>query len=150
MNTTQTHGSGTLFKGIEKGLQESKNPKILIVEDDKTLEPIWSYITSKVNNKSQVDWATSELEAEDLIFDAMRDGNQYDLVIVDIFLEGARTGLDLYERFGHLFHNRMIITSGTEYQKYAEYLNTGTQAPYCLEKPLVPEECINVIQKMLN
>ena len=127
-----------------------KIPRILIVEDDRTLQPIWSFVASTVDKNVQVDWATSELEAEDLIFEAMRDGKQYDLVIVDIFLEGARTGLDLYERFGHLFHNRMIITSGTEYQKYAEYLNSGTHAPYCLEKPLVPEECINVIGKMLH
>jgi response regulator of citrate/malate metabolism len=129
---------------------ESKAPRILIVEDDKTLEPIWSFVTKKVNKKIQVDWATSELEAEDLIFEAMRDHHQYDLVIVDIFLEGARTGLDLYERFGHLFHNRMIITSGTEYQNYAEYLSQGTEAPYCLEKPLSPEECVKVVSKMLH
>lgn len=125
-------------------------PRILIVEDDKTLEPVWDFITTKVNKKLQVDWATSELEAEDLIFGAMRDGHQYDLIIVDIFLEGARTGLDLYERFGHLFHNRMIITSGTEYQKYAEYLNEGKTAPYCLEKPLVPEKCVELVNKMLH
>jgi hypothetical protein len=80
MKTTKTH------KKIK-----SDNPKILIVEDDKTLEPIWDYVTTKVNNLSKVDWATSELEAEDLIFEAQRDGRQYDLVIVDIFLEGARS-----------------------------------------------------------
>ena len=129
---------------------EYQNQRILIVEDDKTLEPIWTFVISKVNKKAEIDWATLELEAEDLIFDAMRDGKQYDLVIVDIFLEGTRTGLDLYERFGHLFHNRMIITSGTEYQKYAEYLNTNSQAPYCLEKPLEPNQCVEIVNKMLH
>jgi response regulator of citrate/malate metabolism len=124
--------------------------RVLIVEDDKTLQPIWSFVASTVSKNIQFDWATSELEAEDLIFEAMRNDYQYDLVIVDIFLEGARTGLDLYERFGHLFHDRMIITSGTEYQNYAEYLRQDAHAPYCLEKPLVPEECVKVVSKMLQ
>lgn len=130
--------------------EKVKDPKILIVEDDKTLVPIWDYITTKVDNHSKVDWATSELEAEDLIFEALRDGHQYDLVIVDIFLEGARTGLDLYEKFGHLFHNKMIITSSADYEKYSEYLHGGDALPYCLEKPLVPDDCVKVVNKMLH
>lgn len=149
MNTTQINVNDYI-RETEYDKSVAFPPKILIVEDDKTLLPIWSYITTKVNEKAVVDWATSELEAEDLIFNAMRDGYQYDLVIVDIFLEGARTGLDLYERFGHLFYNRMIITSGTEYKNYAEYLKTDTKAPYCLEKPLVPDECIKIIKKMIH
>ena len=126
------------------------SPKILIVEDDKTLTPIWDYITTSVSENSIVDWATSELEAEDYIFQAMRNGKQYDLVIIDIFLDGARTGLDFYERFGHLFHHKMIITSGTDYQKYEEYLVKGNFAPYCLEKPLNPKHCIEIIGNMLT
>jgi hypothetical protein len=72
------------------------------------------------------------------------------LVIVDIFLEGARTGLDLYERFGHIFQDKMIITSGTEYQHYVEYLNKNAHPPYCLEKPLIPNECVKLVNKMLH
>jgi response regulator of citrate/malate metabolism len=129
---------------------ENNSPRILIVEDDKTLEPVWSSIASKADKQSQIDWATSELEAEDLIFESMRDGHQYDLVVIDIFLEGQRTGLDLYEKFGHLFHNKMIITSGTDYRNYAEYLSTGSSAPYCIEKPFKPDECLEIIKKMLH
>jgi response regulator of citrate/malate metabolism len=133
-----------------KTLSTFESPRILIVEDDKTLEPIWSFITTKADKKSQIDWATSELEAEDLIFEAMREGHQYDLVVIDIFLEGSKTGLDLYEKFGHLFHNKMIITSGTDYGHYAEYLNTGSNAPYCLEKPFSAERCVEIVKKMLH
>lgn len=132
------------------GNEKTREPKILIVEDDKTLVPIWDYITTKVDNNSKVDWATSELEAEDLIFEALRDGHQYDLVIIDIFLEGSRTGLDLYEKFGHLFHNKMIITTSADYEKYSEYLHSGDARPYCLEKPLAPDECVKVVNKMLH
>jgi response regulator of citrate/malate metabolism len=144
------HQGGFMKTNKTHKKSRADNPKILIVEDDKTLEPIWDYVTTKVNNHSKVDWATSELEAEDLIFEAQRDGRQYDLVIVDIFLEGSRTGLDLYEKFGHLFHNKMIITSSADYEKYSEYLQAGTFRPYCLEKPLVPDECVSVVNRMLH
>jgi hypothetical protein len=59
-------------------------------------------------------------------------------------------GLDLYEKFGHLFHNKMIITSSADYEKYSEYLQNGPSSPYCLEKPLVPDECVSVVTKMLH
>ena len=125
-------------------------PRLLIVEDDKCMKPIWSFVTSAVDNNIQVDWATSELEAERIIYQAIKDEHLYDLVIIDIFLEGSRTGLDLYEVFGDLFHDKMIITSGTEYQHYVEYLSKKSNPPYCLEKPLVPEECVKLVNKMLH
>lgn len=126
------------------------SPRILIVEDDTTLYHLWSQASSIVSNLVQIDWATSEIEAEELILDSLREGRQYDLLIVDIFLEGTRTGLDLYKRFGHLFYNHIIITSGTEYQKYVEYLNIGSLAPFCMEKPLQPTQCIEVLKRMLQ
>jgi response regulator of citrate/malate metabolism len=139
----------TTLKKYDENI-EINYKRILIVEDDKMLEPIWNNVTTRINSKSKIDWATSELEAEDMIFEALRDGHQYDLIIIDIFLEGARTGLDLYERFGHLFPNKIIITSGAEYPVYSEYLNNNSYTPYCLEKPLNPIKCAEVVNQLLH
>lgn len=130
-------------------MARSQSPRILVVEDDKLLWHLWSLASSKLNINLTIDWATSELEAENLILKSIKEGSKYDLLIIDIFLEGTKTGLDLYKQFRHLFYNHIIITSGADYRHYQEYLNGETPVPYCMEKPLVPKECVKVLKKML-
>ena len=125
-------------------------PKILIVEDDITLEPIWSYIIERVNRKASVVWATAEAEAEELIMDSFEKGHEYDLVITDIFLSGSKTGIDLWNRFFHLLHGRIIVTSSIEYSKFAKYLGTTAAQPLYLQKPLSPHDCIEAVYGMLQ
>lgn len=129
---------------------ESKSPKILIVEDDKTLEPIWSYIIERVNNNAQLLWTTSETQAEELIMDSIDQNNKFDLVIADIFLSGPQTGIDLWKRFFYLLHSRMIVTSGIEYYKFINYLGTNTPQPLYIQKPLNLHDCIEAVYGILE
>lgn len=131
------------------GNNKVKIPKILIVEDDNMLKPLWSFVTSKVSNKNRIDWVTTELEAEELLKKSIEEKCPYDLVIIDIILDGPRNGFDLYAKYGDVYHDRIIITSGLQYQSYNGYLENGHTLPYCLEKPLVPSECIEAVNKIL-
>ena len=129
---------------------ESKSPRILIVEDDKTLEPIWSYIIERVNDNAQLLWTTSEVDAEELIMDSIDQNNKFDLVIADIFLSGPQTGIDLWKRFFYLLHSRMIVTSGIEYYKFINYLGTNTRQPLYIQKPLNLHDCIEAVYGILE
>lgn len=65
-------------------------PRILVVEDDRELEPIVRRAAASLRPPAGVDWCTSTEEAQTLL--SMRF---YDAVIADWRLEGARAGLDL-------------------------------------------------------
>lgn len=127
-----------------------KELKVLIIEDDRTLMTVWSYILSKLNSRVQIDWVTTELEAEELIAKSIKSNKNYDLAIVDIFLEGTRTGLDFFERFKEILQGKIIISSGTDYLLYAEYLQKDSNPPFCLEKPLNLDKSVEVIKRFMK
>lgn len=151
MNNTTAKQTNENFKPAIT--QEGKafiKPKILVVEDDVTFEPFWAGIAERANRNSQVFWATSEMEAENMIFDAMESGHPFDLVITDIFLSGSRTGIDLWLKFVKHMHGKIIVTSGIEYQKFVQYFGNSELRPIYLQKPLVPHECIGAIYSALT
>ncbi len=125
-------------------------PKVLIVEDDLTQEPIWSYILGKVDPRLAYDWVTSESAAEQMIERSTAENRHYDLIISDIFLAGIETGLDLWSRYHSQLHGKIILASGLEYIDVLTNMgkDRGTTPAY-LRKPLVPHECIETIYGML-
>ena len=64
--------------------------RVLIVEDDRELEPIVRLAAASLRPPARVDWCTSTEEAHSLL--AMRF---YDAVLADWQLEGAHAGLEL-------------------------------------------------------
>ena len=145
--TTQEEVS---LRTITHSQKEAHRPRILIVEDDITLEPIWAYIVERAERLATVTWATSEFEAESLILDSIDEGNEYDLVITDIFLSGSKTGIDLWARFFDTLRGRMIITSSIEYKKFVQYLGKDAAQPLYIQKPLDPHDCIEAVYGMLQ
>ena len=145
INGNKTEEKGTVAKNTELIV-----PKILIVDDDISLEPIWLYIIEKVHSKAQIVWATSETEAENLILDAQKNGRAFDLIITDIFLCGSKTGLDLWARFFNDMHGCIIVTSGVEYSRFVKYFEGSQRQPIYLQKPLLLNECIEVISAKIK
>ncbi len=125
-------------------------PQILVVEDDVTFEPFWQAIVERADRNAKVFWATSELEAEDMIAKAFETGQGFDLVITDIFLSGARTGIDLWSKFTKALHGKIIITSAIEYEKFMQYFDKSDARPLFLQKPLIPHECVGAIYNSLH
>ena len=137
-------------KDSHKNFYPEKESKILIVEDDITIKPIWEYIISTAFRSASFDWATTEPQAELYIEQAIGQGKNYDLVISDIFLSGAKTGIDLWLKFKHNLHGHFILVSGIEYFKMLRYLGTGDGLPFYLRKPLVIRECVEAVYTALN
>jgi len=125
--------------------------KILVVEDDVGFEPLWQSIVKRaLGEHARVEWATSEVEAEELILKAKDEGLPYALVITDIFLSGSRTGIDLWKKFFREMRGRIILTSGIEHTKFNRYFEKEAERPVYLQKPLVPHECIEIVYELLN
>ena len=77
-------------------------PRILVVEDDLTLKPFWEVFFGRSLLRFHLDWAVSGEEARRLVADANQpnesgDRGTYDLIVADLFLSGAETGLDLLD-----------------------------------------------------
>lgn len=124
--------------------------RILIVEDDITLEPFWISAVHKADPKADVTWVCSERDAEREILRAHKRKMPFDLIITDLFLAGPRTGIDLWEVVGEDLRNRMILTSGIHPEKFRRYFGDHTIAPPFLQKPYSMAECVETIRWMIG
>lgn len=133
-----------------KDQQAKPRARILIAEDDLSIEPIWDYIITKADHNATYEWAITEKDAAELIETSISQGRPYDLVVSDIFLEGEHTGLDLWNRYHKALEGRIILVSSLDYNKMSRYLGHEDETPLYLKKPLVPHECIEAIYGMLH
>lgn len=121
--------------------------KILIVEDDLALKPLWEnffkYRTQEVN----LEWAVSCEQALKMVKEANAAGQPYYLIITDIFLAGSGTGMELLKsrevenshartvlvsvadrdeilsKFGHLMPRTEVISKPIDFRKYEPIIN---------------------------
>lgn len=132
------------------GLTE-KPLRILMVEDDMTLQPIWKSLFSQIFPKHQLDWVISGSEAVNRIDQRSSAGAPYDLILADVFLAGAQTGLDIFDHI----HRRntpapeLILVSGVDRSKLMDHLREYAQPPQLISKPLNPQECERVLRQAL-
>lgn len=130
-------------------LQEGISPRFLIVDDDITSEAIWEVIIRGVHPRATMDWAIGYSDACEKIRNSRVTGRPFNAVIVDIFLSGSKTGLDLWNDFNGILDQRMIIISSIEPAKLKSYLSKSDHSPMYLKKPIVPGECRMLLQSFL-
>lgn len=129
----------------------SRGPKrVLIVEDDLSLRPLWESFFRSHSEKVWLDWAVSCEQALVMIEQKNKERKKYSLIISDVFLAGSGTGMDLIksrevrdsgaktvlvssadcvemeQQFGHLFPQTEIISKPLDFEKYERVLmSTG-------------------------
>lgn len=126
-----------------------RTPKVLIVEDDISYEPIWRKVLESVDPSIEYQWCTSANEAQKILEETIKNGEHWDLVIADIFLSGSRTGLDLWEKCGEPVEN-MIIVSSVDYSKLLDYIGSTSSPPIYIKKPLQIQECITAVNDLIG
>lgn len=131
-------------------IKSESKPRILIVEDDLTMQPIWEYILDRADKLASYEWVVTEAAAEHRLETAILADNPYDLIISDVFLADTKTGIDLWKRFGDLYSGRMILMSGHPQSRFQLYLGGAVNRPVFLQKPLVYHDCIEAIYYMLH
>jgi DNA-binding NtrC family response regulator len=116
--------------------------KILIVEDDLSLRPLWEVFLSRRFENISIDWVVSCEEALKIVDSANKESKPFFLIITDIFLAGSGTGMELLasdavaqsgaktilvsavdrdeiiEKFGHLLPHTEVMTKPIDFRKY--------------------------------
>lgn len=137
------------FTGASGALGLSSTPRVLVVEDDLTYEPIWESILRKVMSRVDLRWATDVEEAEIYIRSADEEGRPFDLVISDVFLSGYQTGIDLWQKQREVLNHKMILVSGLQPSKLIKRVGPGSPIPVYLKKPLRISESVETVYWML-
>ena len=132
---------------IERALM--KRPAVLIVEDDVTLEPLWSYVIEKAMPGAIVTWVLTEEAAEKQIQRRRMSDEDFDLIISDIFLQGSRNGLDLWRKYGST-RSQFLLMSVLSPSKLEAMFGSKDNLPLYVQKPLNPKFCIDVISTMMT
>lgn len=143
-NPTQKDMAEGHHHSADRTARSLRHPRILVVEDDISYEPLWRKVFEEVDPEIEYSWCTSANEAQKILEKTLRDGEYWDLVIADIFLSGSRTGLDLWERCGEPVEN-MIIVSSVDYSKLLDYIGSTSTPPVYLKKPLNLKECVSAV-----
>ncbi|MFA6236022.1 MAG: response regulator [Bacteriovorax sp.] len=135
-----------------KKLKKDIGRSVFVVEDDLELSAVIDRILISIDSTLKLEWATSAEEALSTLEKRSKTkaGNPYDLMICDIFLEGARTGLDLWKFCrAHYPDMKIVIISGIELDKLTALLDSEEPAPLFLSKPFSVSECSNLLERLL-
>ena len=151
----QKQGSPKNSLGL-KDAQTGHNPlRVLVVEDDQELSTVMDRILKSIDETISLEWATS---AEDAIVllkkmaeTTPQAGKSYDLVVVDIFLDGKRTGIDLWHTCQKLLPNvPVLVTSALSLDKFFAAVGSDSITPPYLQKPFSPRECKQAFEGILK
>lgn len=125
---------------------------VFVVEDDLELSAVIDRILISIDSTLKLEWATSAEEAISTLEkkSQIKSNKPYDLMICDIFLEGARTGVDLW-KYCHTQYPDMkiLIISGMELDKLTALLDSDEPAPIFLSKPFSVSDCSNLLERLL-
>lgn len=134
--------------------QEKKiGRSVFVVEDDLELSSVIDRILISIDPTLILEWSTSAEEAIATLKKRSeeKEGNPYDLMICDIFLEGVSNGLDLW-KFCHTHYPTMkvVIISGIDLLKLTTLLDSHEEVPPFLSKPFSVSECSNLLEGLLH
>lgn len=118
--------------------------RILVVEDDLSLQPLWAAVLARCFEKPEIEWTISGEEARKMMRHSVEVGNAYDLVISDIFLSGNDTGLDIMasEELSAC-QAKFVLVSVAEEEKIRG--NFPVRERVVMTKPLRVDECVKTI-----
>ena len=126
--------------------------KALIMEDDLSLRTVLRRILLSIAPLIEIDWVTSaEAALPRIRGDLLSQKNTYDLIITDIFLEGAITGIDFWQTCQVLCpHTSILLMSSMPSDHFFKAIGEIKKPPQFLSKPLHLAECRKVITKLLG
>jgi DNA-binding response OmpR family regulator len=126
--------------------------KILVVEDDLSLRPFWEFLIKKNWPQAQLDWAVSGETAAEMLKTSQRFP-PYDIVIADVFLSGALTGLDIVRQVysSEWKHNcEVILSSACNTRQLKVHMAQLEVLAKVLTKPYESAFCVELIVSALD
>ena len=127
--------------------------RVLVVEDDEDLQTVLSFALKKIDAQMQIDWFTSAEDALEKLKAGMSDPSlpKYNLVVADIFLSKAKTGVDLWlacEKTRPKID--FLLISGMDLGDFFKLVGNNVLPPPYLGKPFSPDRFREVVSALLN
>jgi response regulator of citrate/malate metabolism len=126
--------------------------RVLVVEDDLSLRPLWENFFRHRAESVELEWAVSCEEAVKMVRLANQQAWPFFLIITDIFLAGSGTGMELLssdevlnskartilvsvadrdeiiEKFRHLIPTTEVMSKPLDFKKYEPVINNILKA----------------------
>lgn len=129
---------------------EIKPLRVLVVEDDLATQPVWEHIIRSVNPKAVIRQAYTEEAAEKIIETQRMIGEDFDLIISDIFLDGPKNGVDLWRKYGKK-QTLFLFTSIISKPDFVEMIGPEEKEfPLLMQKPVRTGKSIDLLRLLLN
>lgn len=125
--------------------------KLLVIEDDLALRPLWESVARRNFGLDNVDWAVSAEEGQKFYQESFKKGTPYSGIIVDLFLAGSDTGLD-FIRFARANNPKIpiLLVSSVSESDLKGSFDTLMDPVLVLSKPLSASKCERGIQQILD
>ena len=120
--------------------------RVLIVEDNLDWEEVWKLVLHVFAEESEIFWATSVVEAKQLLSEKASNGFRFDIVICDIFLSGSLTGFDFFEYVDDQYKDSFIFVSSVKPNKVRASVNAVGHDVRVLQKPFRMKDAITELR----
>jgi DNA-binding NtrC family response regulator len=126
-------------------------PKILIAENDEVQRAIWRQIMSVICKEAEIHWSDSYEGASQVIEWSAAQYEDFDLVILDVFLNGERTGFQICQDYFHALRGKVVLVSNFGNLKIPSSAESSlNQEPFYLNKPLNPNSAMAMVKNLLK
>jgi len=127
--------------------------RVLVVEDDLELSTVIERVLRSIDSNVDMDWVTSVEcaigQLEKILL--QRTLPTYDLIVIDIFLDGKSTGIDFWRTCQDLFPDTpVLITSALSLERFFATIGRDSISPPYLQKPFTAIECKQMFETMLK
>ena len=123
------------------------------MEDDIEMSTLIDRVIKNIDPKINLDWSTNAEEAIIKLKNASKKGIElpYNLIIADVFLDGSKTGIDLW-RYSKKEYGKIpfILTSADQKESLFLKKNLLNFDPIFLQKPFSIQECKTLLKKILG
>ncbi|WP_413577056.1 response regulator [Bdellovibrio sp. HCB290] len=125
--------------------------RILIVEDDLSLKPLWEHILRRQFTDYHLDWSVSCEEAQKMVSSSIIHESPYALIVTDVFLSGAGTGLDLVRFLARAVKSSpIILVSVVEEDALRDKYGDLLSKMQVLTKPISVPLCDRALDKLFG
>ncbi len=128
--------------------------KVLVVEDDKNITVLVGKALLELMKDVEINWAPSleKAVAEIILHNDVSQSKPYDLIIVDVFLEGNGTGFDLIKVIQRIYPTiPFLVISSLSHEFVKECMDEFIEKNIVyLKKPFLYSQCKEEVKNILN
>lgn len=137
---------------VSAAKSHSETKKILVLEDDPTCLMILERIVLSIAPNAKIALIQDAEEALSMLRRGTKGSSgPFDLIIADVFLEGRKTGIDVWQAVQSLCPDTpLLVISSMSTPSFLASVGRDSISPPFLPKPLIIGEAKQVIEGLLS